>query len=176
MKKTDMLAFIASTAAAYIKDAKQLEAFNAKITEKLGPKNRGVKANPEEYVKKDNNGKVTHILCSKSGVWLPAADEFFYPDLKGDGILGTGLKRLSRLGEKYSKSVVKELKDEKNKITEAIIANSIALPEAQKQLKELENVDVKAKVKEVVEKAAKKLQEAKKELIKVAPIKAAKKA
>ena len=150
-----MLDFIFATAAAFIKDAKQLEAFNAQITEKLGPKNRGVKSNPEDYVKKDANGKVTHILCNKSNVWLPATDKYFYPDLKGDGILGTGLKRLSRLGEKYSKQLAKELKDEKDAITAKIIANEIDLPTAQKKLKELGDVDMKAKIKAAVEKALK---------------------
>jgi len=79
------------------------------IEANLAPKAGGATVNVDEVTKKDANGKVTQILCSVSGKWLPATKEFFYEDKVGKGIADTGLKRLSRQAESIRKQYIKTL-------------------------------------------------------------------
>ena len=60
------------------------------------------------------SGNVVEIMCSVSGAWLPATEEYFYAEkAEGKGIVGqdgsTGLKRLSRQAESVRKSAIKVL-------------------------------------------------------------------
>ena len=79
------------------------------LSENLAPKSSGATVNVDEVTKKDESGKVTEILCSVSGKWLPATKEFFYEDKAGKGIADTGLKRLSRQAESIRKQYIKTL-------------------------------------------------------------------
>ena len=82
------------------------EALIALLTITLAPKAGGASVNIED-VTKSKDGKITEILCSVSGVFLPATKEFFYEDKAGKGI--NGLKRLSRQAESIRKQHIKVL-------------------------------------------------------------------
>lgn len=82
--------------------------FNAKqplvdaLTAILAPKTAGAHIDIDEVTLKDDNGNITHLLCSVSGKMLPATLDFFYEDKTGKGI--NGLKRLSRQAEGIRKT------------------------------------------------------------------------
>jgi len=82
------------------------DALNAILSDNLAPKVGGASVNLEE-VTKSVDGKVTEIMCSVSGKFLPATKEFFYEDKAGKGI--NGLKRVSRQAESIRKVHVKAL-------------------------------------------------------------------
>lgn len=91
---------------------KACEALQGIFDAHLAPKAKGMSINLDEVTKKDANGKVTHILCSVSGKWLPATKEYFYEDKSGKGIEGADgsrLKRLSRQAESIRKQYLKQL-------------------------------------------------------------------
>jgi len=52
------------------------EALMNALSVNLAPKAGGATVNVDEVTKKDESGKVTEILCSVSGKWLPATKEF----------------------------------------------------------------------------------------------------
>jgi hypothetical protein len=83
-----------------------LAALTVILTENLAPKAGGASVNIED-VTKSVNGKITEILCSVSGKFLPATVDFFYEDKGGKGI--NGLKRLSRQAESIRKQHIKTL-------------------------------------------------------------------
>jgi len=57
------------------------EAVEAVLKDHLAPKAGGGSAvNLDEVTRKDEDGVITEILCSTSGVWLPATVENFYED------------------------------------------------------------------------------------------------
>ena len=83
----------------------------------LKPKASGASVNIDEVTRKDDEGNIVEIMCSVSGVFLPATKEFFYEDKQGKGI--NGLKRLSRQAESIRKQHIKTL----NATEKAIMAD-----------------------------------------------------
>ena len=99
----------------------------------LEPKKGGATVNIEEVVKRDSNGKITHILDSASGIFLPATIENFY-EAKNGGIKISeelSLKRQSRVAEKIRKEFEKTLKASKAAIMDDVL-NGKLTPEAGK--------------------------------------------
>lgn len=70
----------------------------------LAPKTGGAQIDVDSVTTKDKSGNITEMVCSVSGVSLPATVEYFYEDKNGSGFADTGLKRLSRQGEGVRKS------------------------------------------------------------------------
>ena len=109
--KKEIHATVTTAVAALCAQHKTPEAFNKALTsildENLAPKASGASVNLDEVTKKGQDGKITEIQCSVSGKWLPATAEYFYEDKKGDGLGGTGLKRLSRQAEAIRKQHIK---------------------------------------------------------------------
>jgi len=83
------------------------EALMVIIAANLAPKTGGASVNLDEVARKDDNGNVVEMMCSVSGVFLPATADFFYEDKAGKGI--NGLKRLSRQAEGIRKQHIKVL-------------------------------------------------------------------
>ncbi len=85
----------------------------AELEEILKPKAGGKSFDIDEVTKKDEEGVITDILCSLSGLWLPADLDTFYEDKSGKGIPTEDeevtLKRVSKQGyqisTKFKKSV-----------------------------------------------------------------------
>lgn len=96
--KTEILAQVLETCAAFNAKQPLVDA----LTEILKPKSAGAVVNLDEVTQKDENGNITHLLCSVSGKFLPATIDFFYEDKAGKGI--NGLKRLSRQAEGIRKT------------------------------------------------------------------------
>lgn len=92
-----------------LEDAKVTNKVKEGLTEifeaHLKPKAAGATVNIDEVTHKDADGNITEIMCSLSGVFLPATKEFFYEDKSGKGI--NGLKRLSRQAEGVRKKHIK---------------------------------------------------------------------
>ena len=79
------------------------------MAELFEPKAGGARIDIEEVVTRDEDGNIVEMVCSLSGVSLPATTDFFYIDKSGDGIGGTGLKRLSMQAEKARKEGFEKL-------------------------------------------------------------------
>ena len=99
----------------------------------LKPKTTGsfTKVNEADVTKKDANGNITHILCSISKKWLPATDEFFYKDSKGNGIAGY------RRGSKPGEAVMKAYKRQSTGVINDMLAGRVSNEDGQKKLQEL---------------------------------------
>jgi len=109
------------------------------LTANLAPKSGGMSVNLDE-VTKTENGKVTQILCSVSGKWLPATKEYFYEEkAEGKGI--NGLKRLSRQAESIRKQHIKTISATEKAIMADVLDGKLT-PEAGKA--QLEKVKAKA--------------------------------
>ena len=108
------------------------------LDEYVKPKSGGGKTNLEEVIRRDKNGKITHILCQLSHKWLPATKEYFYEDKKGEGIGGTGLKRLSRQAEGIFKKYLKTKAASEKAIMQDVIAGKIGREKGQALLADLE--------------------------------------
>ena len=102
------------------------------IEELLAPKAGGATINIDEVTKKDANGKITDIMCSVSGKFLPATKEFFYEDKEGKGI--AGLKRLSRQAESIRKTFTKTLNASEKAIMADVIEGAMKPEEAKSKL------------------------------------------
>ena len=113
----------------------------AKLAELFEPKAGGAKIDIEEVVTRDEDNNIVEMLCSLSGVSLPATADYFYADKSGDGVGGTGLKRLSIQAEKARKDHAKMVKASKEAIKEDLYAGNIDVAEAKDQEANLADVD-----------------------------------
>lgn len=98
------------------------------LTENLAPKTGGASVNIDEVTKKDSNGNIVEMMCSVSGVFLPATAEFFYEDKAGKGI--NGLKRLSRQAEGIRKQHIKVLTATEKAIMADVLEGAITAEDA----------------------------------------------
>jgi len=108
---------------------KVTEGLAAIIETNLKPKAGGASVNIDEVTKKDEQGNITEIMCSVSGVFLPATADFFYEDKAGKGI--NGLKRLSRQAESIRKQHIKTLATTEKAIMFDVL-DGVMTPEAGK--------------------------------------------
>jgi len=111
MTKKELHLAVLGSVVAFLEDNK----VNSKIVEgikdildtHLAPKNGGKTVDLSTVVRKDDEGHITEIQCSLSGVWLPADINHFYEDKSTKpaivGFGGVGLKRLSRQAEAVAK-------------------------------------------------------------------------
>lgn len=113
----------------------------ASLRELLEPKAGGAKIDVEEVVHRDEAGTITEIQCSLSGTFLPATTDYFYEDKSGDGIGGTGLKRLSIQAEKARKEHAKQVKASKDGIKADLYAGDIDVETAKQLEANLPGVD-----------------------------------
>ena len=95
------------------------------MAELFEPQKGGARVDIEEVVTRDEDGNIVEMVCSLSGVSLPATADFFYADKSGDGVGGTGLKRLSIQAEKARKEHTKAIKASKEAIKEDLYAGNI---------------------------------------------------
>lgn len=94
-----------------------VEKLMAILDSNLAPKPGGATVKLEDVYNEEDDT----ILCSVSGVWLPATEEYFYAEkVEGKGI--KGLKRLSRQAESIRKTAIKVL----NATEKAIMADVLA--------------------------------------------------
>jgi len=105
------------------------------------PKAGGAKVDIEEVVTRDGAGDIVEMLCSLSGISLPATADYFYEDKSGDGVGGTGLKRLSIQGEKARKDHTKMVKASKEAIKEDLYAGNIDVATAKDMEANIAGVD-----------------------------------
>lgn len=92
----------------------------------LAPKTGGAQVDVDSVTTKDGNGNITEMVCSVSGVSLPATAEFFYEDKNGEGFAGTGLKRLSRQAEAIRKAHTKVVKATEKGIMSDVLDGNIS--------------------------------------------------
>ena len=107
----------------------------------LEPKAGGAKVDVEDAVIRNDAGEIEQLLCSLSGVLLPATAEYFYEDKAGDGFGGTGLKRLSIQAEKARKDHAKQTKASKDAIKDDLYAGNIDVATAKDLEANLVGVD-----------------------------------
>ena len=125
----------------------------AALAELFEPKAGGAKVDIEEVVVRDEAGNIIEMICSLSGVTLPATADFFYADKTGDGVGGTGLKRLSMQAEKARKEHSKMVKATKEAIKEDLYAGVIDVAEAKELEANIPGVDYSHVSAELVEEA-----------------------
>jgi len=111
------------------------------LAELFEPKKGGAHVDIEEVVTRDEAGDIVEMVCSLSGVSLPATLDYFYADKSGDGVGGTGLKRLSIQGEKARKEHSKVVKATKEAIKEDLYAGEIDVATAKDMEANIEGVD-----------------------------------
>lgn len=140
-KKSEVLASVLAAVAVFGKENKltkeQTEGLNNLLNDLLAPKSAGLSVNLDEITKKDANGKITHIMCSLSGKFLPATLDFFYEDKTGKGVGGTGLKRLSRQAEAIRKQFTKQITASEHAIMADTVDKKITPEDARKKLEAL---------------------------------------
>jgi len=106
------------------------------LNDNLAPKSSGAKVNVDEVTHKDAEGNITEIQCSVSGVWLPATVEYFYEDKKGEGLAGTGLKRLSRQAEAIRKQHIKVISATERAIMADVLDGALTPEDGKARLEE----------------------------------------
>ena len=111
------------------------------LKELFAPKKGGAHVDIEEVVTRDADGEIVEMICSLSGVSLPATADYFYEDKKGTGVGETGLKRLSIQGEKARKEHAKQIKASKDAIKEDLYAGNIDVATAKDMEANLADVD-----------------------------------
>lgn len=104
----------------------------AELAEVLKPKTGGAQVNLEEVTKTNKNGEITELLCSVSGVFLPATTEFFYEDKSGKGI--NGLRRLSRQAEAIRKDFTRTQKASEKAIMEDVLNGDLTVDEGKEAI------------------------------------------
>lgn len=127
------------------KIAKEAQAsLNAIFSKYLEPKQSGFgkKVDLSEVTKRDANGKITEILCSISGKWLPATSEFFYNETKGTGIGDTGFRRGSKPGEATLKAFKRDQFKRQQELIAQAGASKITTEQLQKSLAALNSEKV----------------------------------
>lgn len=107
------------------------------IDQVLKPGTFSNKVDLESVVKRDNNGKITHLQCSVSKAFLPATKEFFYEDFHGAGV--EGLRRLSKAAESVRKRFLAETQRKRNSINQAVLDGKMDTKAARDLLTELAN-------------------------------------
>ena len=124
------------------KEAQEL--INGIVAKYMEPKASGFgkSANLDEITKRDANGKITEILCSISGKWLPATDEFFYKEMKGAGIGNTGFRRGSKPGEATLKAFKRDIAKKQQELITKAANELISQSELTTQLKKLNDAKV----------------------------------
>jgi len=115
---------------------KKVETHYTEITDEfLKPKGAGVTRKPlEEVTKCDEDGKFTEVLCSVSGVWLPATTEYFYEDKTGSS------KILSADGESIAKRFKRVNLASQKSVTDDIMNVDMSSADAIEEIEELKKV------------------------------------
>lgn len=131
--KTEVLAAVLAACEAFGAKPKLVE----ELTAILKPKTAGASVNLDEVTRKDENGNVTHIMCSVSGVFLPATKDFFYEDKDGKGI--NGLKRLSRQAEGIRKVHLRTVQVSEKAIVSDILDGVITNEDGKAKIEALRN-------------------------------------
>jgi hypothetical protein len=101
----------------------------------LAPKTGGATVDIASVTKSNDKGVITHILCSLSGVFLPATEEFFYCEKDGKGI--NGLKRISKQGESVKKAFDKVQKTSERAIMQDVLDKKLTPEQGTAKLAEL---------------------------------------
>lgn len=131
MTKTDLFAAVIAACEAHGAKKPLVEA----LTDLLKPKAAGVSVNLDDVTRKNENGEITEILCSVSGVFLPATIEYFYEDKAGKGI--NGLKRLSRQAEAVRKTHLRTVQASEKAIVSDILDGVITNDEGRTAIETL---------------------------------------
>jgi len=126
----------------FSKDAKS--ALTAMVTKYLEPKKGGGKLDLSEVTRVDEEGNLSEIQCSKSGVWLPANAINFYEDKSGTGTLigtdGSALKRESIEGLRVFREHKRAVKASKEAILADLASGEVEdISALQSELMELNN-------------------------------------
>ncbi len=108
------------------------------VAEVLRPKAGGKVIDLSEVTQLDELGELENILCSISGVWLPATEEYFYADKaakEGNGL--NSLKRISKQGESIKKAFTKAMRASEKGIMADFTSGDLDPEEAKQMLAEL---------------------------------------
>ena len=108
------------------------DALVAGLTDLLAPKSGGATVNVADVYNEDEGT----LLCSVSGVWLPATAEYFYED-KSEKSPFNGLRRLSRQAESIRKQHTKQIKASEAAIMNDVLDGELDATEAKEQIAEL---------------------------------------
>ena len=112
-----------------------------KLKEILEPKSGGKSVDWDQVTRKDENGNVTLMQDSISGMWFPATSEFFYEDKSGNGVVGTdgvNLKRVSKAGYAAASKFKRALAASKEAIFNDVLDGNITPDEGKEKILELE--------------------------------------
>jgi hypothetical protein len=111
----------------------------AALTKLLEPKTGGLKVDISEVTRVDEDGAVTEIQCSLSGVWLPADTIHFFGDKNSKVINaeGEGLYRVSKQADKLKKEASKVYAASKEAITNDVMDGNLTPEDGKAQLAEL---------------------------------------
>ena len=104
----------------------------AGLTALLAPKTGGATVDVESVY----NAEDEELLCSVSGVWLPATTEYFYEDKSGKSPFN-GLRRLSRQAESIRKTHIKTVKASEAAIMNDVLDGHLDNEDAKEQIAEL---------------------------------------
>jgi len=129
--KTEVLAAVLAACEQFNAKAPLVEA----LTEILKPKTAAASVNLDDVTRKVDNGNITNIMCSVSGVFLPATADFFYEDKEGKGI--NGLKRLSRQAEGIRKSHIRTVQVSEKALVQDILDGVISNEEGKAKIEAL---------------------------------------
>ena len=122
MTKTQIFEAVMAVCAEY----KVPKEFKAELETLLAPKNSGRFVNIDE---------ITEIMCSISGVFLPATAEYFYEARDGKGI--NGLTRISKQADAIRKAHLKAVVASSKAITDDVLDGKITPAEGKKQLEKI---------------------------------------
>lgn len=109
----------------------------AVIEAELAPKTSGTSIDVDAVTNKDGQGNIVEMQCSLSGVFLPATEDYFYKDSKGEGFQGTGLIRTSILGKKAKNDHDKVIRASKAAITEDVMNEVLTPAEGKAEIEKL---------------------------------------
>ena len=131
--KKEILATVVAAVSALCVAEDVTEEFEGKLmavlNENLAPKSGGATVVLEDVY----NAEDETILCSVSGVWLPATVEYFYEEkAEGKGI--NGLKRLSRQAESIRKTAIKVLNTTEKAIMADVLGGDMSPEDGQEKL------------------------------------------
>lgn len=131
--KKDTHALVLAAVTALCALEKVGEDFTTKVTDvlnnTLAPKSGGATVNISEVYNEEDDT----ILCSVSGVWLPATEVYFYAEkAEGKGI--KGLKRVSKQGESVRKSATKVLAATEKAIMTDVLSGEMTPEDGQAKL------------------------------------------
>lgn len=104
------------------------------LTDLLAPKTGGATVVVEDVYNKDEGT----LLCSVSGVWLPATVEYFYEDKSGKSHFN-GLRRLSRQAESIRKTHTKTIKASETAIMNDVLDGEMSVEDGKAQVAALKD-------------------------------------